>query len=277
MNVRPAMRIGFHSGALYRSHIGVAIDKVAAAGYDAIELNAEAPHRHVTPALSADERRLLRRRAAEAGLAISAVSAHVSLVDADPEARRANLDYALGCVEMASDVGTRVAHLISGKAAHGLAQQDAWGWLAEGAARCVERGEAVGVRVGFEAVVNQLVHDMDGLNRLTRAVAPLPLYANFDPSHYHVHGADPVAVVRALGPRIVHVHLKDARGAPEDFQFPPLGRGDVDLRGVATALAETGYGGVLSVEYEADDFGYHESEDAVIVGSLAFVRGLLGA
>jgi len=41
------------------------------------------------------------------------------------------------------------------------------------------------------------------------------------------------------------------------------------------ALKEVGYGGVLSVEHEADVFGYRVSEEEILAGSLDFVRRLL--
>lgn len=271
-------RIGFHSVGLHQYPIEAAIDRVAAAGYEAIELSAEtlpwAPP-HVTPRLSSEERKGLRRRAQNAGLAISAVGAHVNMVEADLQQRHANLEYALGCIELAADVGTDVAHLLSGMAPPGIPHQEVWQWLVEGVARCIERGQALGVKVGFEPVATQFACNVAGLQELMKAVEPLVLYVNYDPSHYQVHGDDPVAAAGTFGPRIVHVHVKDAKGTPEDFQFPPLGRGDVDLPGVIAALREVGYGGFLSVEYEADAFGYQQTEEEILAGNLHFVQRLV--
>lgn len=271
------MGVGFHSSFLRSYPIDIAIDKVAAAGYDAIELNAEGLQVHVSPSLSGEERKRLRRRAADAGLSISAVAAHANMVEPDSERRRVNLEYILGCIDLAADVGAPVAHLLSGDLSPGTSRDDAWAWLVHGVSRCIERGQQVGVKVGFEPVANQFVCNVAGLQRLMKALEPLTLYVNFDPSHYQVHGDDPVAAARAFAERTVHVHVKDAAGGPEAFRFPPLGQGDVDLQGVIAALRETGYQGVLSVEYEADAFGYKETEETVLRGSLAFVRRLLGS
>ena len=271
------MGVGFHSSFLRRHPLDTAIDKVAAAGYDAIELNAEGLHVHVSPGLSGEERKRLKLRAADAGLAISAVAAHANMVEPDTERRRDNLAYVLGCIDLAADVGAPVAHLLSGNLSPGVPSDDAWAWLVQGVARCIERGQATGVRVGFEPVVNQFVCNVAGLWELMRTLEPLTLYVNFDPSHYQVHGDDPVAAVRTFGARTVHVHVKDAMGTPGNFQFPPLGQGDVDFQGVIAALNETKYQGFLSVEHEADAFGYVETEEAVLRDSLRFVRRLLGS
>jgi sugar phosphate isomerase/epimerase len=254
------------------------MDRVAAAGYDAIEFNAEdipwAPA-HVTPALTSEQRTRLRRRARDAGIAISAIGGHISLVEADPDQRQANLDYALGCIDLAADVGAEVDHIFSGMAPEGVPFQEAWAWLVDGAARCIERGQSRGITVGFEPVATQFVCTVEGLRRLMNELEPLSLYANYDPSHYLVHGDDPVASVRTFGDRIAHVHVKDAKGVPEAYEFPPLGQGAIDFPGMISALRETDYSGFLSVEYEANAFGYVETEGDILAHGIRFVRALL--
>ena len=270
--------IGFHSIGLHEHPIGTVIEKVAAAGYDAIELNAETmpwAEPHVTPAFSRGERKRLRRKAADAGLIVSAVGAHVNMVEADPEKRKANVEYALGCIELAADLGTEVAHLLSGQPPTGVPRREALKWLVEGVGRCIERGQTMGVKVAFEPVATHLVCDVASLQELMESLKPSELYVNFDPSHLHVHGDDVAVAVRTFGGRIAHIHVKDASGTPDDYQFPPLGQGDVDFSGFIGAVQETGYRGVLSVEYEANAFGYQQTEEEILGGSLRFVRRLL--
>jgi sugar phosphate isomerase/epimerase len=277
MSVARNMRIGFHSSALHKDPIEAAIDKVAAAGYEAIELNAEdipwAPP-HVTPDLSGQERRSIRRRARDAGIAISAVGGHANMVDADAQTRRANLEYALGCIDLAADVGAEVDHLFSGRLPPGVAREEAWRWLVDGVSRCIERGLVRGVQVAFEPVATHFVCNVAGLRELMDSLEPLALNVNYDPSHYLVHGDNCAEAVRSFGKRILHVHMKDARGTPEDYQFPPFGQGDMDFPPIVEALRDTGYRGFLSVEYEANAFGFRETEDAILDGSLRFVREL---
>ena len=72
-----------------------------------------------------------------------------------------------------------------------------------------------------------------------------------DTGHAYLGGADPVAVARAAGDRVIHVHLKDVdpagaervrngdvpfRQAVIDGLFVPLGEGAVDIAGVIEAL-----------------------------------------
>lgn len=86
-----------------------------------------------------------------------------------------------------------------------------------------------------------------------------------DTGHLLVGGGDPVAAIRAWGPRINQVHLKDARrsvmkeivadgGQTTEIwsreAFPALGQGDLDVDGVLAALAGIGYRGWLVVEQD---------------------------
>lgn len=90
---------------------------------------------------------------------------------------------------------------------------------------------------------------------------------NFDPSHLHWQGVDPVEFIRAFPDRIYHVHVKDAIttlngktgilashlnfGDPRrgwDFRSP--GRGAVNFEEIIRALNVIGYEGPLSIEWE---------------------------
>ena len=56
--------------------------------------------------------------------------------------------------------------------------------------------------------------------------------------------------IRALAPRLVHVHLDDiAGGVHEHCMF---GSGDLDLPGTLGALLEVGYAGLAAVELSRD-------------------------
>ena len=103
---------------------------------------------------------------------------------------------------------------------------------------------------------------------------------NFDASHLHWQGIDPVEFIRRFPDRIYHVHIKDAilalngrsgllgsylpLGDPRrgwDFRSP--GHGGIDWAAIMRALNDAGYEGPLSVEWKdagmSRDYG---AEDA---------------
>ena len=72
-----------------------------------------------------------------------------------------------------------------------------------------EEAAANGVeRIAFELHPLHLVYNVPTLQRMREAVGPI-IGANVDPSHLFWQQMDPLAVIRALGPAVYHVHLKD--------------------------------------------------------------------
>jgi sugar phosphate isomerase/epimerase len=125
-------------------------------------------------------------------------------------------------------------------------------------------------RVAFELHPLHLVYNVPTLLRMREAVGPV-IGANVDPSHMFWQQMDPIAVVRALGPAVHHVHLKDTALVPEQvalagvldqrpfddpaqraWVFRTVGRGhDRDFwSAFVSSLAEVGYDDVLSIENE---------------------------
>jgi inosose dehydratase len=115
-----------------------------------------------------------------------------------------------------------------------------------------------------------------------------------DTGHVYLGGADPVAVARAAGERVIHVHLKDVdaagaervrngevpfRQAVIDGLFVPLGQGGVDIAGVIGALEEIGYRGWYVLEQDVSlksDPPPGSGPKADAVDSVAYLRGLAG-
>ena len=272
------MRLAFNSVAFHQSPLDVVVPLLRDLGYDAIELNAEtlpwaAPH--VTPSLSREERARLKQLLKRHDLPVSSISAHMNLVPPDPAGRRHAVDFVKGCIDLACDLDTAVVHGLTGALAGGVSRDAAWGWLLAELHECLAHAAAQGVTFALEPVVNMLVCDSRTLLRLQEDLADPRLKVNFDPSHLQVHGDDPVRVVRELGPAIVHVHVKDAAGVPDKFVFPPLGMGCVNFEGIFRALGEVGYGGFISIEYEANANGYPGEPRTVARESCRFVSDIL--
>jgi sugar phosphate isomerase/epimerase len=125
-------------------------------------------------------------------------------------------------------------------------------------------------RIAFELHPLHLVYNVPTLLRMREAVGPV-IGANVDPSHMFWQQMDPIAVVRALGPAVHHVHLKDTQlvadqvalagvldqrpfGDParRAWVFRTIGRGHdrTFWSSFVAALDEIGYDDVLSIENE---------------------------
>jgi sugar phosphate isomerase/epimerase len=126
-----------------------------------------------------------------------------------------------------------------------------------------------GVNFALEVHPTEIAFDLATAERALAAVKGHRRFGfNYDPSHLAYQGVDYVKFIRVLGPRIFHVHVKDAWwghgdgsvgvfgghtpfGDPRrywDFRSP--GRGDIRFEDVIVALNEARYIGPLSVEWE---------------------------
>lgn len=125
-----------------------------------------------------------------------------------------------------------------------------------------------GVRFALEVHPTEIAFDLVTARRALEALDRREEFGfNFDPSHLHWQGVDPVEFIREFADRIYHVHIKDAIvtlngrsgilgshlkfGDPRrgwDFRSP--GRGGVNFEEIIRALNAAGYDGPLSVEWE---------------------------
>jgi sugar phosphate isomerase/epimerase len=119
---------------------------------------------------------------------------------------------------------------------------------------------------------------------------------NYDPSHLVRLGVDHIRFLKEFLAHVVHVHGKDTElmddavyefGSlqPSAFQKSPRfggstwrytipGHGVTRWTEVFSTLKSGGYGGVVSVELEDDNFnGSEAGEKAGFLNSLAFLRG----
>lgn len=267
----------FHSVGLPDLPIEAVITRVADAGYVALELNAEtlpwAPA-HVTPETDAGARRAIVEESRRRGLSIPAVGAHIGMVSADVAERRAAIAFVNGCTDLAVDVGAPVVHILSGPQAGVGTRADGWRWFADAVSETTAHAGRKGVALGIEAIAGHLFHSVDDYHRLIADLPGVPFKVNFDPSHLEVQGEDPRRVVDELGDRIVHVHMKDGKGRYPDFSFPPLGEGTIDFGALVEGLRQGGYAGALSVEYEAQVYGWRRTDYEILDDGLVFLRRL---
>jgi sugar phosphate isomerase/epimerase len=78
---------------------------------------------------------------------------------------------------------------------------------------------------------------------------PVEIGSCVDTGHVLRIGEDPVQWIKALGPRVHDVHLKDFSG-PKGEDEKTLGKGKLDVVGVLKALKEVKFSGILALEYE---------------------------
>lgn len=115
---------------------------------------------------------------------------------------------------------------------------------------------------------------VSSMERIIDACDSSALGINLDTGNLWLGGGDPIEMVHKLGSRIEHVHWKDLpaemaskRGTLYGCGMAtiPLGTGAVDIKGVYTALVETGFEGHTTLEIAGE---------GAVKGSYAFLRTL---
>jgi inosose dehydratase len=166
-----------------------------------------------------------------------------------------------------------------------------WEVLRGGIAEAQEIGARRGLAVAFHPHYGTVVEREADVRRLLETTdVPICL----DTGHLLAAGADPLAVARAAGARIAHVHLKDVdaplaarvrarelgyREAVRAGLYRRLGEGDLDLGGLLEILRAEGYDGwhVLEQDLVLEDGDDPGLPLANVRESVGFLRGLVAA
>ncbi|MCC7450584.1 MAG: TIM barrel protein [Anaerolineae bacterium] len=141
-----------------------------------------------------------------------------------------------------------------------------WQVFANGANYVAKRVmDEAGLRTVFHHHIGTWVETPAETQRLLDMTNPAILGLCFDTGHWKFGGGDPVQGVRQFADRIWHVHFKDhePRVAQQSREqgwdgptsvghgvFCELGKGDVDFKGVLTALNTIHYNGWIVVEQD---------------------------
>ena len=93
-----------------------------------------------------------------------------------------------------------------------------------------------------------------------------------DTGFWGMFGYDAVRATHELKDHLLHMHLKQVRQTPDGWHSCAYDEGVVDVKGVAEALRQIGYGGAVSVEHEPA----HEDPMPAVRRSAELLRGWLG-
>jgi inosose dehydratase len=166
-----------------------------------------------------------------------------------------------------------------------------WAHLAKAVAELGATADSEGVLLTMHPHYGTVIETAEQVDRFLReSDAALCL----DTGHLMVGGADPVAVAKAAGTRVRHVHLKDVdsdvarrvrRGelgyheAVGQGLYRPLGRGDLDIRALFEVLDANGFSGWVVLEQDTvlseephENEGPYEAAEA----SLRYLEGVIG-
>ncbi|HEY3109687.1 MAG TPA: sugar phosphate isomerase/epimerase family protein [Chloroflexota bacterium] len=220
---------------------------------------------------------------AEANAVIAAYDLGCDFVTLDRVTHGREVERARVGLARAARLGARHVMVVPGRLKPEIAPAAARSLVIEGLRGCLDEAARLGLSLSIENLGYQaaLVGRAEHLEEICATVGP-PLGVTLDAGNFLFADEDPVAALRRLAPRVVHVHLKDwlparpqlagSRRGGGDYVGAPLGAGIIDLAAVVAELRALGYAGHLSVEYE----GPGDPREAVRQG-VAHLGALLAA
>lgn len=210
-------------------------------GYEGIELRL-LDGDLVMPNLSAAQRTRIRNVCAGAGLDLCCVD--TSFKVADPAAK---LDDVYGYLDLAAELDSPLIRLFAGAPA-GEDWEVTAARSAERLNTLAERGRPLGVRVALEThdsfAAGKAVADV--MRRVTDDYAGV-LWDTLNPFQI---GETAEQTYGLIGEWLLHIHAKDGGVEPDPGECRLLGEGRVPMASVIQTLAQRGYDGWLSVEWE---------------------------
>ncbi len=226
------MKLGVFTALFAGLTLDQVIDKVTAAGLDAVEIGTGAypgaAHIDVDDLLSSKARaKAYRTKLADAGLTISALSCHGNPIHPDKAMAKDHDEVFRKTVRVAELLGVGVVNTFSGCPGDSDASKAPnwitcawppdflktldWQWEKKVIPYWTRAGKFAkdhGVRVALESHPGFVVYNVETALKLRSAVGK-QIGVNFDPSHLFWQGVDVPAAIHALGEAIFHFHAKD--------------------------------------------------------------------
>jgi sugar phosphate isomerase/epimerase len=255
------MRLSFSTNAFVRRPVWEAVEKIASAGYEGVEILADAPHLYAD-AVAAADLEALEAALSRSGLAVSNINANTamgyygrefwepvfepSLANPDAGARAWRIGYSKKCIDLARILGSPCVSLTSGRMVPGTSPDESLRLFKASLGELLDHAAKRDVRIGIEYEPGLLIERCAELAALIREFDSPYLGANLDLGHSRVLGEDPEETVAALAPKIFHIHIEDIRQGKHYHLIP--GEGDIDFAELFGVLERHGYRGFVTVE-----------------------------
>ncbi len=238
--------IAVNSNTYHGFSLKEAINGIKAAGFKYIELTAtKGWTEHVFPTMSLNALYEIEEQLIEAGITPISLSGHTNLMDnqrLDDFIANIRLAHFFGCQYIISSIGE--AHLEDQAE---LSDQK----TAQNIKNLIPYLEEYGLILGLEN------HGKHGTGRHLKKIVELidseRVVVNYDTANaifYGEENLDLEADLKTALPKIGHLHLKDKAGTQREWNFPALGKGEIDFEPLFKILRENNNNSPFSIEIE---------------------------
>lgn len=256
------MKLAFSTNAYTRHSLTDALRGIKAAGFEGVEILADAPHAYpgdVNDAFITSVRRTLD----ETGLAVSNINCNCtfgywkdappepyfepSLISPNPKHRADRAALILEALVFAKGVAAANVSITSGRCLGGMPPDKAARQFADSIRPILDRADALGVNIGIECEPGLYLEYISELREWIDRLGHPRFGANLDIGHSVVIGEEIPVVVELLRGRIWNLHVEDLPGRKHYHMIPGEGTG-VNWAALRDALRDVRYDRFLTVE-----------------------------
>lgn len=232
-------RIAGHTNSYHTHGFDDALEGIAEAGYDLVELSAVGGWtEHVRLTDSAVD---VHRKVEAAGLRANALSIHSDLTTDE------GVQYGIDGVRWAADYGLGlVTTAIGGHASKEESEQDFLSRIE----RLAKAAEQAGVIAALE-IHGDIMATGEATKPLIEKIGSPAIRVKYDVANVEFYGGRrAVDDLPHVLPYLVNLDMKDKIGGKGEWNFPPPGSGTIDFAEILRILDEAGYDGPMAVEIE---------------------------
>jgi sugar phosphate isomerase/epimerase len=280
------MRLAFSTNAYLKFSFAEAARRLAAIGYEAVEIMADVPH--AWPAcLLEEQKQAIRDDLKKNRLAISNINAfmmnalndrrqkywHPSWIEPDKNYRNIRVDHTIRALTLAKELGAPcITTEPGGPVEKGASWSAALKLFVEELKPVIAHAEKEGVLLLVEPEPDLLIEKAEQFEEFMKHIDSPAVGLNFDIGHFYCVKDEPAPTVRRLAKYIRHVHLEDIAATRVHHHLVP-GEGAIDFKSTLQALKEIGYKGWITIEL----YPYVDDPDPAARTALDRVRPLLNS
>jgi sugar phosphate isomerase/epimerase len=279
------MRLAFSTNAYLRYPFDEAADRIAALGYEGLELLADVPHAWPAGLLDGPKRAILaameRNRLVFSNVNAFMMNAindyrqpywYPSFIEPDPHYRRVRIDHTRRALSLCAELGApHITTEPGGPLAPGQTRQEALDLFVEALKPLAEHAHNLGVLLLIEPEPELLVETTDQYLEVAERVNAPSIGLNFDVGHAFCVREDLPRAIAKLAGQIRHYHVEDIAATRVHHHLVP-GMGAIDFAAVIAAIKATGYDGWLTVEL----YPFVDDPDAAARRAIEVLHPLLG-
>lgn len=255
------MRLAFSTNAYMRYPFDEAAERIAAIGYEGLELMADVPHAWPAGLLEGTKRAILesmeRRQLQFSNVnafMMNAIADHrqpywyPSFIEPDEAYRRVRIDHTRRAIDLCADLGApHITTEPGGPIAPGQTRQEAIDLFVEVLKPLAEHAESRGVLLLIEPEPGLLLETTDQYLEVAERVNSPVLGLNFDVGHAFCMSEDLPVQIAKLAHLTKHYHVEDIAASRVHHHLVP-GTGAIAFNEVFEAIRKTGYDGWVTVE-----------------------------